>query len=150
MSRNWTKAARISCFMAMCAADRRPCVRGAFRARSRPSGVRAPVLAPPCIRHLPFGIAGERQGKPPRVQAPHLGDAHARAIASRQPYAWGALSKSGGTPPPSLSTWRTPSPDLLLAADHGLAALADVVVLDHDRLLPAGPHPLQGLHPSLE
>jgi hypothetical protein len=29
-----------------------------------PSGVRGPVLAPPCIRHLPFGIAAPSQGVP--------------------------------------------------------------------------------------
>ena len=28
------------------------------RARSSPSGVRGPVLFPPCIRHRPFRIAG--------------------------------------------------------------------------------------------
>ena len=41
--------------------------------RSMPSGVRGPVLMPPCILHRPFGIAADRQGVPLRVLAPHLG-----------------------------------------------------------------------------
>jgi hypothetical protein len=35
--------------------------------------VRGPVLAPPCIRHLPLAIAGDLHGVPRRVLAPHLG-----------------------------------------------------------------------------
>jgi hypothetical protein len=35
--------------------------------------VRGPVLAPPCIRHLPFAIAGAPHGVLRRVLAPHLG-----------------------------------------------------------------------------
>ena len=31
------------------------------------------MLAPPCIRHRPFCIAGDWQGVPRRVLAPHLG-----------------------------------------------------------------------------
>ena len=31
------------------------------------------MLAPPCIRHLPLAIAGDLQGRPRRVRAPHLG-----------------------------------------------------------------------------
>ena len=31
------------------------------------------MLAPPCIRHLPLAIAGDLQGLPRRVFAPHLG-----------------------------------------------------------------------------
>ena len=46
-----------------------------------PSGVRGPVLRPPCIRQRPFlgasfsssQTAGARQGSPSRRRAPHLG-----------------------------------------------------------------------------
>jgi len=39
-------------------------------ARIGPSGV-TPVDFPPCIRHRPFGIAGDRHRLPLRVWAPH-------------------------------------------------------------------------------
>jgi hypothetical protein len=42
--------------------------------RAIPSGVRGPVLPPPCIRHRPFAIAGARQAQPVlRARAPHRG-----------------------------------------------------------------------------
>ena len=55
---------------AMASADFRPCFQFARRLRSRPSGVRGPVLGPPCIRQRPFAMAAARQGLPLRVQAP--------------------------------------------------------------------------------
>jgi hypothetical protein len=44
---------------------------GHRRRNQNPSG--APGDGPPCIRQRPFGIAGDRQGVPLRVFAPHLG-----------------------------------------------------------------------------
>ena len=63
----------ISRRMAIDLAEYRPCFQFAFLDRSRPSGVRGPVLLPPCILHLPFFIAGALQGVPFLVLAPHLG-----------------------------------------------------------------------------
>ncbi len=58
---------------ATASAERLPCLQFALRQRSRPSGVRGPVLLPPCIRQRPFGIPGPKQGVPRRVLAPHRG-----------------------------------------------------------------------------
>lgn len=52
---------------AMDSALQYPC----FQALRLPFG--APGVLPPCIRHLPFGIAGERQGVPFLVRAPQRG-----------------------------------------------------------------------------
>ena len=79
-SLSWLKAVRIwrsiprscrSCSIAV--AEYRPCFQFARRHRSKPSGVRGPVAVPPCIRHLPFRMAGPRQAVPRRVLAPHRG-----------------------------------------------------------------------------
>jgi hypothetical protein len=51
----------------------RPCFRRARRDLANPAAVRGPVLAPPCIRHLPFGMAGDLQGVALRVFAPQRG-----------------------------------------------------------------------------
>jgi len=56
-------------------AERAPCRQPARRLQARPSAVRGPVLAPPCIRQRPFGIAGPRQAPPARVRAPQRGAA---------------------------------------------------------------------------
>ena len=45
----------------------------AFRLRSRPAGVRGPVLRPPCIRQRPFFIAVPSQAVPRLVFAPQRG-----------------------------------------------------------------------------
>lgn len=51
------------CFaLARATASRPPYLRGAARHRSNPFSVRAPVLAPPCIRQRPFAIAAPWQG----------------------------------------------------------------------------------------
>jgi len=50
-----------------------PCFQRERRDLAKPSGVRGPVLAPPCIRHRPLRIAGARHAVPRRVLAPHLG-----------------------------------------------------------------------------
>ena len=56
------------------AAEYRPCFVRAFLMRSMPSAVLAPVEAPPCTLHRPFGIAADRQGVPlPFVLAPQRG-----------------------------------------------------------------------------
>ncbi len=55
------------------AAERCPCVVCAAVRAAFPSGVRGPVLRPPCIRHRPFAIAGARHAHPLRVRAPQRG-----------------------------------------------------------------------------
>jgi hypothetical protein len=57
------------------AALQRPWMVRAAAIRARPSGVRGPVLAPPCMRQRPFRIAGLLQGQPRRVLAPQRGAA---------------------------------------------------------------------------
>jgi len=56
-------------------AERAPCRQPARRLRARPSAVRGPVLAPPCIRQRPLRMAGPRQAPPARVCAPQRGAA---------------------------------------------------------------------------
>jgi hypothetical protein len=52
----------------------RPCVVCAAVIRAIPSGVRGPVLRPPCILHRPFAIAGAQHGQPVvRARAPQRG-----------------------------------------------------------------------------
>jgi len=70
---HWLRNSLISRRAAIDLAEYRPCFQFAFLDRSRPSGVRGPVLLPPCILHLPFFIAGDLQGVPFLVLAPHLG-----------------------------------------------------------------------------
>jgi len=40
-------------------AEYRPCFQRERREFSKPSSVRGPVLAPPCIRQRPFRMAGD-------------------------------------------------------------------------------------------
>ena len=61
-----------------------PCFVLARRIRSNPSGVRGPVLGPPCNRHLPFGIAGALHAPPLLVRAPQRGADCARGRVIRQ------------------------------------------------------------------
>jgi hypothetical protein len=50
--------------------ENRPCFQRARRLRSRPSGVRGPVLRPPCMRQRRFPRTGRAwQGRPPSVRA---------------------------------------------------------------------------------
>src|SRR5450432_1170637 len=51
----------------------RPCFHRAQRDLANPAAVRGPVLAPPCMRHLPFGMAGDWHGVALRVLAPQRG-----------------------------------------------------------------------------
>jgi hypothetical protein len=60
------------------AALRRPCFVRAAMHRAMPSGVRGPVLHPPCSRHRPFAMAGFRHGMPVRL-------AHARLLIRERP-----------------------------------------------------------------
>ena len=63
-------------------APRPPCFSGARRHRSRPSVVRGPVEAPPCLWQRPLGIAGARHRSPLRLRrAPQRGAAPAAAKA---------------------------------------------------------------------
>ena len=50
-----------------------PCLNLAMRECFSPSAVLGPVESPPCKRHLPFCIAGDRQEVPALVLAPHRG-----------------------------------------------------------------------------
>jgi hypothetical protein len=65
--------------------------------------VRGPVLAPPCIRHLLFFIAGALQGVPSRMRAPH-GFALAKSPegfpfrSHPRRIVWGASLIFGGVP----------------------------------------------------
>src|SRR4030095_10309464 len=52
---------------------RPPCFHCDLRLRSPPSVVFGPVDFPPWIRQRPFFIAGDLQGAPARVFAPHRG-----------------------------------------------------------------------------
>jgi len=49
---------RIDRLSALASAEYKPCFQFPRRARSSPSGVRGPVLLPPCNRQRPFFIAG--------------------------------------------------------------------------------------------
>ena len=84
-----------------------PCFQLARIERAKPSGVRGPVLAPPCIRHRPFGMAGALQAGPLRVSAPHLGEvlkSPGGLPFFSQPlrFAWGSLSGILFIPSPGL------------------------------------------------
>ena len=70
-SRNNSLKCAISC---RASAENRPCTQRARFERASPAAVRGPVERPPCIRQrlLPR-MAGQPQGEPLRVRAPHLG-----------------------------------------------------------------------------
>jgi len=73
----------------------------------------APGEGPPCIRHLPFAIAGDWHGLPLRVFAPQRFDR--------------CMSKCMGL---FLRFRREPTPPAVHVADNGLSALMDVNVFD--------------------
>ena len=56
------------------------CFQFVFVQRSKPSGLRGPAEAPPCMRHFVYFLAfllrmaGARHGAPERVFAPQRGD----------------------------------------------------------------------------
>jgi hypothetical protein len=122
--------ARPSCRCAFASAEWYPCRQRALRARSRPSGVRGPVLKPPCTRQRPFGIAGAWQGAPSRFRrAPHRGASWARARWSRQPcssgssviFDLGPRRRACGGPRPSALRWPSGAYEHLLQANPALA-----------------------------
>jgi len=70
---------------ALASHEKCPCFQFARLLRSRPSGVRGPVLLPPCTLHRPFGMAAPRQGLPVRLdRAPQRRAAFALTRASRR------------------------------------------------------------------
>lgn len=98
--------------LARAAASRPPCFRGAARHRSNPSGVRGPVLLPPCIRQRPFTIAAPRQVWPVRLQvAPHRGAALAQSSSTRHRGA--SAVAQGSSCAPEVVTLRCPPAALL-------------------------------------
>ena len=74
---NSSRLSRMSSFVrfrsAMASTEYNPCFQRARRDLASPSGVRGPVLPPPCIRHRPLGNAGDLQAVPLRVMAPQRG-----------------------------------------------------------------------------
>ena len=80
----------------------------------------APGDFPPCIRHRPFGIAGDRHGLPLLVFAPQRGD---RCMPKS--FCIGLLPFFARHPTSGLHS-----------ADNGLPAGVDMDVLDRDLLLP--------------
>ena len=77
----------------------------------------APVDGPPCILQRPLAIAGDRQGLPLRVLAPHR-------LAR-------CMSKCMGL----FLRFAVPAPPPRHISDYGLPALIDVDVLHRDLLL---------------
>ena len=69
---------------ALTSAEQTPCFQRARRLRANPSGVRGPVLRPPCRRQRPLGMAGWRHSPPQRVWAPQRGAA--RKSPGRLPF----------------------------------------------------------------
>ena len=135
---------RYPCCSAFALEERRPCFQFALRARSKPSGVLGPVLAPPCIRQRPFRMAGPSQGVPRRVLAPHLGAL--LGLPGRFPFfsqaprgVWGSRSNFC-IAPSSLSPLR-----LLVLGErpnNSLSAFVDVDILDNHLLRPFAPVPV--------
>ena len=106
-------------------------LRGAALMRSMPSAVLAPVEQPPCMRHRPFGIAGDRQGVPlPFVLAPHLGALLDRPVCCRcaASRAVCEVYRSFLAPAPGLAP---PAPHAAGCHD-GLPTRADSDVLMHN------------------
>ena len=127
------RASRLSRVIAWCnriiSAPYRPWIVRAALMRSSPSAVLGPVLLPPCILHLPFGIAGCRHGVSLRVCAPHRGQDCASGSVVRQ---------SGRRDMGFFQHFlRTPSPPsaALDISDNRFSSGMDVNMLDADNLL---------------
>jgi hypothetical protein len=69
-SRLCRSRSRTSFCSARASAEYSPCFQRARRDRASPSGVRGPVLAPPCMRHRPFAIARAHRSCTGRLLAP--------------------------------------------------------------------------------
>jgi hypothetical protein len=91
---------------------------------SSPSGVRGPVLGPPCMRQRSFAIAAPR----------HLASRHTEARHQRAPSARGECAHENR---------------LDLARDDSLPAFGPCDVLDDDALRAARAKPLHVRHPGL-
>ncbi len=146
ISRISSRLSAISCrtnfLSALASAEYSPCLKLAFLDRSSPSGVRGPVLLPPCMRQLPFCIAAARQSDPERVLAPHLG------AFMGLPWILPFRSRVGVTVLVAWGSFRIfffCSP-VIDRSDDCLSAFVDVYVLDDHLLLAAVPIAFQGLH----
>ena len=118
---------------AWAAAEHKPCFQRARRERSKPSGVRGPVLAPPCIRQRPLRIAGARHFSPCRVLAPHRGAVFGSPgglpfFSHSRRASWGLLSTSVYLP-------GLVAPGLQASSNHGLPTVRYLDVLNHHSLL---------------
>ena len=106
-----------------------------------PSGVRGPVLGPPCIRQRPLAIAGCRHDLPLRVLAPHRGAfiGSPCGLPFRRSTAFVSLRMG--------FTYRSsrPPPDIH-RPHHGLTAFVDMNVLNDHLLLATGTMLLERLH----
>ena len=100
-------SALMNLIFSMWALDLRPCFMCASTTRCLPSGVRGPVLRPPCNRHLAFPLrAAFWQGVPRRVLA-----------RQRWPGHWGPSCVSR---PASMNFWRLTKVNILNAPCMGL------------------------------
>ena len=97
VSRIWEIKAESMRRLAMAAAVYRPC----FRAFRLPFG--APGLAPPCMRHLPFGMAGDWQDIPERVRAQQ------RGLNRRRVVSMGLILYFQCAPPPGWAPLNCPN-----------------------------------------
>ncbi len=112
-----------------------PCFQRERRDLAKPSGVRGPVLAPPCIRHRPLRIAEALHGVPWRVLALHLGAEF--GSPGRFPFLSQPLRESSGTSSIVLVVMFGRglfSAAMFHRANDHLAAFIDVYV-PNDRLL---------------
>ncbi len=108
----------------------RPCLVLAAFIRVRPSIVRGPVDMPPCILHLPFGIAGPRHGLPLRVRALQRGQDCANVRCVRQLVeCMGLVSLFASSPSPGGWCFNV--------SDNGFSSWMDMNVFDADNLLTA-------------
>jgi hypothetical protein len=128
----------------------RPCFHRALRLRSKPSGVRGPVLGPPCILHRPLAIAGPLHGVPALVRAPQRGALS--GLPGRLPFfrrpkfrdtwaSWAILAAS-----PRAFAPGAPTPHA--ASDDGLAPRSDgdVLVNHGDGLLATASDAIERQH----
>jgi hypothetical protein len=142
------RSARNSRLSSIAFALYRPCFHRALRLRSKPSGVRGPVLGPPCIRQRPFGIAGLLHGVPALVRAPQRGALS--GLPGRLPFfkrpkfrdTWASWAILANSPGPIA-----PAPTLYGASDYGLSARPDLdaLVNNSDRLLATTSDPIERL-----
>jgi hypothetical protein len=123
--------------------------------RNRPSGVRGPVLAPPCSRHrVLFRMAGQRHGVPFRALAPHraiFGSpgglpfwSHPRGLVGGSGFAIGLFPLLGSLPVVGSRAL------VIKGAYNRLTSAVHVDVFDRAVLFPLAAIFLQCLHLSCE